>query len=66
MEKYGVLHEMRCECGYCVILPDRGESPVLVKEAGISGRGHKHNLKEVPDGGTEGCNIRPIEHTRKK
>lgn len=63
MEKYGVLHEYKCDCGYCVIIPDNDYSPQQVKTAGMEE--HVHTLKKVEEenGHTEGSDFRPVEHS---
>ena len=62
MEKYGVLHEYKCDCGYCIVVPDNDYSPQQVKTAGVET--HTHILKKVEEenGHTEGTNLRSVEH----
>lgn len=45
MEKYGVLHEYKCECGQMLIVPDNDPDQLLSKHA--SAGEHKHEWKEV-------------------
>ena len=61
MEKYGILHEYKCDCGYCIILRDNSSEVELTKQAGIPVEGHLHILKEVFDG-TQSSNIRSEQH----
>jgi hypothetical protein len=50
MDKYGVLHEYRCECGYCIVRRDNEPEPqVIIKVANPIE--HVHELKEVIENG---------------
>jgi len=69
MEKYGILHEYICSCGYHVIARDSGEINEIVKEAsvGMFGIPHMHEFKEVfDDGREESSNLRPEQYAGEK
>lgn len=68
MEKYGVLHEMECDCGCKVVVNERQQTVETIKEAG---KGlfteHDHKFKEVLDGNSEGGYVltgRPVAESR--
>jgi hypothetical protein len=60
MEKYGVLREYACECGYCILMRDNETGEAMVKQAGVFKEGHAHLLLEVKDGqrDSEGSDVR--------
>ena len=48
MDKYGVMKEYICPCGYRVIMPGNQMGSGIVKSGGAEG--HVHVLTEIQDG----------------
>jgi hypothetical protein len=59
MEKYGVMKEEVCECGYRIILPGNQLGSGIVKSAGKAEEGHVHVMKQVEEDNGRGSDPSP-------
>ena len=51
MEKYGVVHELSCECGDHKLVSDKGADITEVPTKKLMDKAsHVHEWKELPDG----------------
>jgi hypothetical protein len=49
MEKYGVMHEYRCKCGTCIVVPDNNQIITMKKTSAMGKSTHVCEFEEVLD-----------------